>query len=744
MAGLASFPGAWFAGPAAALVALLCYRYARLVSVAGAALAAGSVWGSAARLDHDRDCRTLWRSGDRIELVVAPRGLPAPGRTQRMTIVSPGCGGAITVTFPAPDSVVATHAVVGTWVRDMDRAARRWRKPARLGRLVVRHDRVLGPVACPSADCFRIGAERRLVRLFGPRRAALAAALTVDAEAAIPRAERERFTRAGLAHLLSISGFHVALLAAALLVVLRAVRLPPDPARLLATVAVALYVAFLGANAPALRAGLAIALWWWARRRQRPPSAAALLAVCALAVMVADPFALFEAGPWLSFSGVWGCVAASRLWSRVTSGASRKRRPWLRLLAPVAVSAGACLATAPITIGVFGVATPAALAANIAAVPLAALAVPVIAVALLLSVLPFGAAAAGVAAAAAGLALDLLDHVAVIAARLPYANIALSGWLAAITTALAAWLLLRALPPRSRRAPSQALLARAALAVALLVAAPQVPALAGSGSSDADGRLALHFLAVGQGDATLIRTPRGRWIAIDGGPRVAGMDAGARRVVPFLRRHGVRRLALVIASHGDADHLGGLPAVLRAVPADLVLEPGEALGRPLYRDWLAGVARRGARWHAARAGERLDIDGVTLRIWHPDSAWMTRRESANENSVVVSVEYGGFRALFPGDAGLPMEAERAGAIGDVSLLKVGHHGSRSATGDAWLAALRPEHCVVSVGRNRYGHPHPVVLAALLRSRCRIARTDSGDVRVTTDGRTIIMNSEEQE
>jgi competence protein ComEC len=116
-------------------------------------------------------------------------------------------------------------------------------------------------------------------------------------------------------------------------------------------------------------------------------------------------------------------------------------------------------------------------------------------------------------------------------------------------------------------------------------------------------------------------------------------------------------------------------------------------------------------------------------------------DDPNENSVVLTVEYGGFRALLTGDAGLPVESLRATAIGDVAVLKVGHHGSRSATGAAWLAAVRPEVCVLSVGDNRYGHPHPAVLERLGGAGCATWRTDrTGDVRVESDGRTVRVSA----
>src|SRR4029077_17463374 len=131
--------------------------------------------------------------------------------------------------------------------------------------------------------------------------------------------------------------------------------------------------------------------------------------------------------------------------------------------------------------------------------------------------------------------------------------------------------------------------------------------------------LTVFFLDVGQGDAAVLRTPNSRWIVIDGGPRTPGNDAGRRVVVPFLRRQGGGRVAVAGATQGHADPLGGMPAVVAAFDPELVLEPGEPLGRPLYLEFLAGVEASGARWHPARAGDRIEVDGVALEVLSPDS-----------------------------------------------------------------------------------------------------------------------------
>jgi competence protein ComEC len=247
--------------------------------------------------------------------------------------------------------------------------------------------------------------------------------------------------------------------------------------------------------------------------------------------------------------------------------------------------------------------------------------------------------------------------------------------------------------------------------------------------------LTVFFLDVGQGDAALLRTPHNRWIVIDGGPRTPESDAGRRIVVPFLRRQGAGRVAVAVATHGDADHLGGMPAVIAAFDPELVLEPGEPLGRPLYLEFLARVEESGARWHPARAGDRIELDGVALEVLSPDSLWMTLPLDVNEHGVVLRVSYGAVRLLFQADAGLPVEARLAGRVGPVELLKVGHHGSRSATSDAWLDELAPHEAVISVGRhNRYGHPTPEVLARLAAHGVTLLRTDErGTITFSTDG-----------
>jgi competence protein ComEC len=128
-------------------------------------------------------------------------------------------------------------------------------------------------------------------------------------------------------------------------------------------------------------------------------------------------------------------------------------------------------------------------------------------------------------------------------------------------------------------------------------------------------------------------------------------------------------------------------------------------------------------------------------VLHPDPGWSGWGEDVNEDSLVLLIEYGSFQALFAGDAGFPAEAEMRGRAPAVDLLKVGHHGSRGSTGEEWLDSLRPRAAVISVGRNKYGHPSGPTLTRLRAHKVDTWRTDrDGPVTVTTDGTLMKVTS----
>jgi competence protein ComEC len=632
------------------------------------------------------------------------------------------CAGPVTARWPDAQALEAGRVarVTARWIPRPGTAGR----PS--GTLVIEE---IGSVSGrPSlSDRLRTGLAHASGQLYGAR-ASMVDALILGRRGGIDRALQDRFAQSGLVHLLSISGFHVGVITAWIFLLCRMLRLGRGRSLCLAAGASVVYVAFLGWPAPATRAAALAVLLALTRVRQRRVETDALLSATCLCVMLVDPWAIADLGAWLSAAALWGAGKFSR-WTDSALGISL----WWRTLGS---SVGATLATAPITAGALGAVAIVGIALNFLAIPIAAVAVPGVLASLL--VFPLWPGLAAALAGGAGLGLHFLELLAALGSSIPGGHVtevaevrSAVPWVIALAVGL--WGI------GSRNTLAVALrrwswaLAAAMWAGLLWNVVPR--------PADSTSGLTLHFLDVGQGDGALLRTPAGRWILIDAGPRTDHSDAGRRVMAPYLASHGARSLALAIISHAHADHLGGVPSVLERFHAGLVVEPGEQFADPLYYGFLKELATDKVPWHVGRRGEHFTLDGVGFTFLHPYRAWDGWGEDVNEDSLVLLVEYGGFQALFAGDAGFPAEAEMRGLVHAVDLLKVGHHGSRGSTGDEWLDSLRPRAAVISVGQNKYGHPAPETLGRLLKHHVEVWRTDrDGNVNVTTDGQRMTVQA----
>jgi competence protein ComEC len=279
-------------------------------------------------------------------------------------------------------------------------------------------------------------------------------------------------------------------------------------------------------------------------------------------------------------------------------------------------------------------------------------------------------------------------------------------------------------------------LARGQWTLGLLLSAAVGVLLALGPGPRADGRLEIAFLDVGQGDAIVLRSPSGRFLAVDAGLEREGFDLGERIVAPFLWSQGARGLDGFLLTHAHPDHAGGAPFLLRAFDPAVVWEgkaPGADGG---YRIFDAAAEQADARRLSVTRGLSWAWDGVTLEVLGPDRSGARPRRTRNDDSVVLLARFGDVCALLTGD--IEQAAERALAFPPCVILKVPHHGSKTSTSPELLRSARPRIAVVSAGqRNRFGHPHPDVLDRLQMSGLRVLRTDQeGTIRLLTDGRRI--------
>ncbi|MCB9746465.1 MAG: MBL fold metallo-hydrolase [Alphaproteobacteria bacterium] len=258
------------------------------------------------------------------------------------------------------------------------------------------------------------------------------------------------------------------------------------------------------------------------------------------------------------------------------------------------------------------------------------------------------------------------------------------------------------------------------LAMAWLLARP---ALAGD--------MTVDMIDVGQGDAILITSPEGKRVLIDGGVAKAN-------VAEQLRRMGVTELAMVVATHPHADHIGGLEDVLDNFVVKAWLDNGLPHSTRTYTDLMAAVEAEGLTYRAAQEGQvyRLD-DGITLTVlWPGDKPITGTRSDLNSNSVILRLDHGEDCFLFTGDAEDPSErAIMRRELQPCDVLKVAHHGSDHSTSTQLLNMVQPEIALISVGEdNRYGHPGDETIRRLQKARVRIYRTDyTGHVTLLSTG-----------
>lgn len=710
--GLARFPDPIALRVAVSAAALVDRRPSTLTLAASALL--GHFGGQALHVQDGDNCAAHLSLGERTFRL---RLLDPGSGTGRAVPLGADCTGAVRVRWPR-DTVLAAGALVDVRARWTPREGRLGSPDGLLiVRTIVRVEPGGGWVAAS-----RTAVHRTIRDLFGAR-AGLVDALVTGRSSEIPVEVRERFAASGLVHILSISGFHMSLIGFWLLLGLGLAGVPGHRSRPIAALAVLAYAAWLGWPPPATRAAALFAILVVARWRQRALRPDGVLGASALVVLAIDPRAVIDLGAWLSFAAMAGVLGASRWYRRQVETPNA-------VVEGVLASVGATLTTAPIAALTIGRVAAIGPLINLPAIPLAAAAMPVLLAALAFTpiVPPIGHAFAAITS----VLLAALDRVAAVGASLPGAAGASSpGWQAA-----APWcaLLVLAWQATAGNASWRESLRRCAWGGVVFVWWPLV--LAVPSLTARDGTLRIAFLDVGQGDAAAIRTPNGRWIVIDAGPSSPTWDAGARVVAPWVRRQGGRAIDLLVVSHAHRDHFGGVASVVEALPVGLVIEPGEPVEDSAYFAMLATLATHHVRWRHVASGQEIVIDGVQLEVLSPGPS---RTGDLNEDSVVLLLRYGEFTALFTGDAGAQTEPAWGKEPIGADLLKVGHHGSATATTTALLRALDPDAAVISLGRNAYGHPAPSTLARLRAAGIRPWRTDlEGTVNVESDGRTFVV------
>ena len=611
-----------------------------------------------------------------------------------------------------------------------------------------------GTVAQEAAASARQWSRLQLARYVGRwnrESGAIAAAILIGDRSGLSDVDERRLQEAGTYHVIAISGGNIAILTAILLTLLRSLRVRPDVSAAVAIGVLLFYGEVASGGASVSRAVTAACLYLGGRVLDHRGPALNALAVAAAAGLAAWPLAAFDGGFILSFGATLGILlGAPRVArARVDPLTPSRRRPsrtiTARVMGRVAKVAGALfvatlcaeIALAPAGAWLFSRITFAGLLLNFLAIPLMAVAQ---------------------AAAMCTLAASSIDtrvayysgyitHVAAWGLVRSAALVDLAPWTSRDVPPPAWWLVcvyysFCALLLTRRRARIGAM--GVAAAAALMLAAPA--AVINSGVPWAPpGVLRVVFLDVGQGDSTVAQLPDGRVLLVDaGGLPGSAFDIGERVVGPALRAFGVRAIDTFVLTHGDPDHIGGAPAVLRRFGPRVIWEGVPVPPHPGLREIGTQASASGASWRSLQSGDHETSGGAEIRILHPPPPEWERQRVRNEDSVVLELRFGDVSIVLPGDIGREAEHLLTPTLDTrpITIVKAPHHGSATSSTESFVSALHPAAVIFSAGRNnRFGHPVPAVVARYRALHSLVFRTDEdGAVVLDTDGRTVQMTT----
>ncbi|MBI2116528.1 MAG: DNA internalization-related competence protein ComEC/Rec2 [candidate division NC10 bacterium] len=588
---------------------------------------------------------------------------------------------------------------------------------------------------------------RRLDAAMPPPEAGLLKATVLGDRSGLSAEMNQAFLDSGTYHILAISGLNVSLLAGTLFGIFRLLRASPRLAAVASALLVTLYAALAGASASVIRAAVMADTYLLAVILDRRGDVLNSLALSALALLWWNPRFLFDVGFQLTYLATLGILLVL---PRSVCAMAALPRPLRWPLQSVVITLAATAMTLPILASSFNRVAPVGVLANLPIVPLSGL-----------------ITALGTAASALLL---------VTPAGLPWLN-DLNGWLVDLLFGLARWfaawpwsslrvytptpgmlvtyyalgaMCLLAVPPgiaRDGQAPHRRFARWLALLCSLLLVLQVMLRLY---PLQGDPRVRMTLLDVGQGEAIFLELPGQRRMLVDVGGLPGGrFDIGARVVTPFLLHEWVGHLDVLVLTHPQADHIGGAPAILRGFSVGEVWS-GDAPGPSATFLWVQEYLRERRIPHRILSAGSPPVrwGDATIETLHPRSG--TRRiaqgsagaassSRPNNASLVLRIGMGGQAALLTGDIEREGEAAllREGGAIRAQVLKVPHHGSRTSSAAAFLAAVRPEVALVSVGyRNRFNHPHPEVVERYRAQGVRLLRTDLNgalSVEMTPDG-----------
>ncbi len=558
--------------------------------------------------------------------------------------------------------------------------------------------------------------------------------LIIGERSEIPLEVKTAFINSGVMHILAVSGLHVLIVVAMLLIIFQLLRIPEFSRTLLTIVLLIYYIFLTGAAASVVRSVIMAIIFLGAKLFEQKHDVYNTLACSAIVILLIDARQLFQPGFQLSFAAVFSLVYLFPKINAINNFLPqrvRENRAISLIIASLAVSIAAGIGTIPFTSYYFGKISLVSIVANVVIVPLSNVILALGMLSVALSYFWFWCASM-YAEVTSILTWCILQSVEWFGS-LPFAYIDTRF---TFQSSMMFYLTLGVLVNLWNKRYDTlsiivALITANLILYYYLIAGPSTPTLK------------VTFLDVGQGDAIYVEFPDGKNALIDAGPKTMNIDAGARFIAPYLKFRGVNNIHAIIVSHPHSDHLGGMPTLLRSFNVDTVYDAGSFSSSALQEEYLHLINSLNVHRRILSSGMTINIDdNIRLYMLHPlgqlVSASNYRTSNLNNESLVIKIIYGQTSVLLMGDA--EHEAEKQiemtfGAFLNANILKAGHHGSITSSTFSFLENVQPNDIVISVGaKNKFHHPSPVVLERYRKLDGRYYRTDEeGAIIFESDG-----------
>ena len=581
--------------------------------------------------------------------------------------------------------------------------------------------------------------RKKIYQIYDKRKAGFLAAVILGEKYNLPEDLKTDFANSGLSHILAVSGLHTGVIALIILSLMQIVLKNRNLVRII-TIFILIYYIFLSHSAASVqRAVVMISLFLIGRMTQRHINNINILFTAAFIILIINPNQLFSIGFQFSFLSVFSILVILPVIEKLIRPVRKRSTCLFWLINMIAVSLIVQLMLAPLTSFYFSKVAFGGMLANILAIPLISIILPLTFLTLLL---PFPLIIQFYAASAK-LLIEILFSISNFISETRFLLldfVYIDQWQAYASIILIGIITLFWNIGENSRNKLYFLLTSFIIFFALFFL-PQ---------SFSEKQLQITVLDVKTGDAIFIKTPSNKNILIDTGNKTDKNNFAKQVIIPFLKHKETRHLDLLVLTHPHADHIGGARYLLERIKVDEILLPQCSYGSQIYLDLLNYMKKKKfKKTYADTSIVFANFPGVKIKLLSPYLGY--KSENINNLSVVLKLIYKDFSCLLSGDAEKEVESwlvETYSSKLDIDFLKLGHHGSRTASTEPFILESSPEYGVISVGKhNRFGLPNQDVIERMENKGVILFRTDEdGAILFSTDGnklkvRTILSGKE---